>query len=346
MKNSQPQGFQQHLLGQCQAKPRSIVFPEGNDPRVQAACRKLLEQGACKSIGLLGDEASILESLGAACQDPRLMILSTDAHDLQQRSANHYTRYLKGKNKAVDDKAINAWCCHPANQAATLLSQGDFDAALGGCLYTTATIIRAALQGVGMKEGVKTISGSFAMIKTIEQDEIRYMFGDCGVVIQPTVDQLVDIASETLVTARQLFPHQSPKVAFLSFSTKGSASHPLSSKIQEAAALFQQSHPQVPVDGELQFDAAIDKDIGRRKAPGSTVAGDANCFIFPDLNAGNIAYKITQRLGGFEAFGPILQGTTKPYSDLSRGATAEDIFTAALITMLRCEDEAPLDSES
>jgi len=163
-----------------------------------------------------------------------------------------------------------------------------------------------------------------------------YIYADCGVVIDPTVEQLCDIARESVRTWQGVLAGRGdPVVAFLSFSTRGSASHPFQEKMAKAAALFHERHPEIKSDGEMQFDAAFDVAIGNRKCPGSPVPGAANIFIFPDLNAGNIAYKITQRLAGFSAYGPILQGLAKPFSDLSRGATIEDIVTAANISLLR-----------
>lgn len=217
--------------------------------------------------------------------------------------------------------------------AAAAISRGDLDAVLAGNQSTTADVIRAGISGVGLAAGVRTVSGAFIMNRVASNEVLLY--ADCGVVIAPTVKQLVDIASESVKTWRLVMPATPPVVAFLSFSTKGSASHEAAEKIAEAHRAFKERCPDVASDGELQFDAAVDAEIGRKKAPGSPAAGRANCFIFPDLGAGNIAYKITQRLGGFEAYGPVLQGLSRPFSDLSRGATVADILASAYINLAR-----------
>jgi phosphate acetyltransferase len=162
------------------------------------------------------------------------------------------------------------------------------------------------------------------------------LFADCGVVIEPTVEQLVQIAHASVSTWTTLIPHIPPKVAFLSFSSKGSARHKESEKVSAAAALFKERFPDVVSDGELQFDAAFVPKVARVKAPESPIAGQANCFIFPNLNAGNIAYKLVQRLAGYRAYGPILQGLAKPFSDLSRGASVQDLVTCTYINQARC----------
>jgi phosphotransacetylase len=160
-----------------------------------------------------------------------------------------------------------------------------------------------------------------------------YLYADCGVVIAPTEKQLLDIASESVKTWNCVFPEKAPVVAFLSFSTKGSAAHEQQEKMASVAAKFKELFPNIESDGEFQFDAAFDSVIGASKAPGSLIPGRANCFIFPDLNSGNIAYKITQRLAGFQAYGPILQGLAKPFCDLSRGSTVEDILASCYINL-------------
>lgn len=217
--------------------------------------------------------------------------------------------------------------------AAAALTRGDLDAVLAGNQSTTSNVIRAGIAGVGLAAGVRTVSGAFIMNRVATGEVL--LFADCGVVIAPTVKQLVDIASESVKTWQLVMPDAPPVVAFLSFSTKGSANHEAADKVAEAHRAFKERCPDVASDGELQFDAAIDSEIGQKKAPGSPAAGRANCFVFPDLGAGNIAYKIAQRLGGFEAYGPILQGLARPFSDLSRGSTVADILASAYINLAR-----------
>lgn len=219
-------------------------------------------------------------------------------------------------------------------QAGRLLQQGTVRSALAGARHTTAEVIRAAISTVGVAPGLKTVSGCFIL-----QGPRRMLYADCGVVIEPTPIQLQDIAEASLDTWRRLFPHEAPVVGFLSFSTKGSAKHPKAEFMRAGAEEFRRRHPDVATEGELQFDAAWDPEIGMRKGIDPQNAGKTNIFIFPDLNAGNIAYKMSERVGQCEAYGPILQGLRKVYSDLSRGADALDIAASILINHLRSNAE-------
>lgn len=228
------------------------------------------------------------------------------------------------------------------SRAAEMVKNRELDAVLAGNISTTADVIRAGLGHLGLAPGIKTVSGSFIMHKP---QGATYIFADCGVVIAPTVAQLLDIAWESVRTWQLLSPNVPPKVAFLSFSTKGSARHDSQVRIAEASELFRTSYPQILSDGELQFDAAIDPVIAKKKAPDSPIAGNANCFIFPSLEAGNIAYKLTQRLAGFEAYGPILQGLAGAFSDLSRGSTVDDIVKGAYINIIRGRSLVQTDSQ-
>lgn len=246
------------------------------------------------------------------------------------------------KGKSLDVQTLSALTIDPLMQAGELLFQGKVDAVIAGATLPTAQVIRAAIATVGLAAGIRTVSGAFLMIRETPTPQIPpcyFVFADCGVVIEPTLPQLVDIAKSSIDTWSHIYgifaAGVTPKTAFLSFSTKGSADHPSAKKMAEASELFKKTWPDFAVDGELQFDAAFVESVGQRKAPGSTVAGKANCFVFPDLNSGNIGYKIAQRLGGFTAIGPILQGLAKPYSDLSRGASCDDIIIASYVNMLR-----------
>jgi phosphate acetyltransferase len=222
----------------------------------------------------------------------------------------------------------------PLIQAGELLHAKLVDAVISGAVYTTADVIRAAISSVGLAPGCRTVSGAFFMNRGTE----TYLFADCGVVIEPTLNQLIDISTASIQTWRKIMPAaHKPVVAFLSFSTHGSAKSDRAEKMAAAFAAFKERHPEIDCEGEIQFDAAIDAAVGQKKCPGSKVPGKANCFIFPNLDAGNIAYKITQRLAGFFAYGPILQGTAKPFSDLSRGATTEDILVSTYINLVRAQ---------
>ena len=201
------------------------------------------------------------------------------------------------------------------------------DGAVAGSINTTGDVLRAAIQVVGLSDDVSVVSSSFIMALP---DGAVYTFGDCAVIPDPDPEQLASIAISSSRTHEKLI-EQEPITAMLSFSTKGSASHPLAEKVIAATEIIRKSAPYLKVDGELQFDAALLESVGSKKAPGSPVAGKANVFIFPDLNAGNIGYKMVQRLARAEAIGPVIQGLKKPYNDLSRGCSVEDIINVACI---------------
>jgi len=340
---SEASSFVRKLRHDARSLGQILALPESTDPRVLEAAWQILSYGSARYIQLFGEPDQILDIAkrnGIALQSYRQAVrwsLPSD-QDLIQKTQEHFQNRASARGKPLTESEVHTIGQSPLEQSAYLLSTGQVDAVVAGCVAPTADVIRAALRGVGLSEGNKTVSGSFAMVRErADEPKHHFMFSDCGVVIDPTVAQLVDIASATVATHQALFPGEIPVVAFLSFSTKGSASHPFAEKIARAAAEFQARFPHIPSDGELQFDAAFVASVGERKAPGSKAAGRANCFIFPNLDAGNIAYKIAQRLGGFAAYGPILQGTAKPFSDLSRGASAEDIAVSGLIAMLRAK---------
>lgn len=318
------------LLERCRTEKRRLALPEGDDPRVLEAADQILALNAVSELWLLGSPEQMRKGLKNP-SDQRLKLIDTKDESLIIETRNHFEERarVKGKPLAAEESAVVG--SSVLNQAAMFLSQDKIDAVVAGCAHTTADVIRASLKGVGLKTGIKTLSGSFVMTRG---DEI-YLYGDCGVVADPTAQQLADIAEATAETFRLLIPEIAPKIAFLSFSTKGSAEHPRVDKVRQAVELFAARKTGFLADGELQFDAAFVPEVGTRKAPGSPVAGLANCFIFPDLDAGNIGYKITQRLGGFEAYGPILQGGAKPFLDLSRGANARDIMVSSLIALVK-----------
>jgi phosphate acetyltransferase len=325
--------FTSDILKRCQSRPGRVILPEGDDPRVIKAAQILTSLRVVEKVTLLTTKGR-----PSGLDDPNPVIEWVDCRDqsLTHLTRETYTTQLVKKNKPTDPDAIETIALNPLYVAGALLDSGEADCVIAGCVSTTAEVIRAAISTVGLAPGIRTVSGSFVMDRAPlgNNKSETYIFADCGVVIDPTPQQLCDIAAASCETFDKI-TGQTPVVAFLSFSTKGSAQHPAAQKIIDALALFQKKYPHIDSDGELQFDAAFVKDVGLRKAPESKVPGRANCFIFPDLNSGNIAYKITQRLGGFAAYGPILQGVGKPYSDLSRGATPEDITVSAMINILR-----------
>lgn len=326
--------FISEIVKRCQSHPGTVILPEGDDPRVVEAAKILCDLGVVKKVSLLTTTGQsqnnnlnkLIEWLD--CRDPSLAHLTRET----------CTSQLQKKNKPTDPDVLASVVFNPLYVAGALLDSGDADCVVAGCVSTTAEVIRAAISTVGLAPGMRTVSGSFIMDRIQLQASSNlsetYIFADCGVVIDPTPQQLCDIAVASCATYSKI-TGKTPVVAFLSFSTKGSAQHPSAQKMIDATNLFHKKAPDIDADGELQFDAAFVKDIGQRKAPHSSVPGRANCFVFPDLDAGNIAYKITQRLGGFSAYGPILQGVGKPYSDLSRGATPEDIAISSIINILR-----------
>ncbi len=339
--------FQDRLHTLCRLRPGRVAFPESSDPRILAAACQLLKESCAASVTLFGDPSAIAlvakqQALPLNRYEKQIVWAGQQLPDLAESTTAHIQARLALRGKSIAaDEALRLGQS-PLDQAAYLLSKDHLDAVVAGCTHTTADVIKAALRGVGTAPGSRTLSGSFAMLRESAEGKDKrsqhsYMFGDCGVVVEPDAEQLVDIAAATVETFQSLFPDLEPQLAFLSFSTKGSAAHPQAEKMRKAAELFQTRCPQISADGELQFDAAFDGLVAQRKAPQSRVAGRANCFIFPNLDAGNIAYKICQRLADFDAYGPILQGTAKPYTDLSRGASVGDIVMSSLIAMMRAK---------
>lgn len=308
--------FTVELRASCQKRPSRLAFSDSLDPRILEVARVMMSERSVSSVVLFTP------------REATLALAAAQGIDLQSFSSTIVWAVPDDAQLSAGDRQ---------HLAAEQLARGDVDAVLGGNIATTAEVIHAGIKKVGLAPGVRTVSGAFMLNRAASATapEQTLLFADCGVVIAPTVLQLVDIAAASVQTWAALKPHVPAVVAFLSFSTKGSAKHPAQAQVAEAAALFRAEFPRVASDGELQFDAAFDAEIGARKAPGSAAAGRANCLIFPDLDAGNIAYKIAQRLGGFEAYGPILQGLAKPMNDLSRGATVADILTSAYITLSR-----------
>lgn len=311
---AKPSKLVQRLRDQCRDRPGRIALPEISDGRVLKAALQLLKEKVVEEVHTL------------------------TTHETLQKAA--FANGIDVKNLGDQFCTLKSEPDKPLFEAGHLLKDGDVDCVLAGAVYTTAEVCRAAIKTIGLAEGCKTISGSFLMnreSKTLTPH--TFLFADCGVVIAPCHKQLIDIATETVRTWRKLMADLAPVVAFLSFSTLGSAKHPNAELIANVCNEFQHKNPDVECAGEIQLDAALDKEIGRRKAPDSQVPGRANCFIFPDLSSGNITYKATQRLGLFEAYGPILQGTRRPFSDLSRGATTSDIVASAYINLIRARQD-------
>lgn len=312
------------------SRKKTIVLPESHDERVLKAAAELINKNISNVI-TIGNEEKILSDAeklninlhGVRIIDPEKSEKLSDFTNIFFNLRKHKGITIEQARETVKDKLFFG---------AMMVKEGLADASVGGSASPTADVLRAAIQCVGMPEGISVVSSLFLMIFP----QRVFSFADCAVVPNPDVNQLADIAISTADNHKKLTGEE-PYVAMLSFSTKGSAKHELIDKVVEATNLVKTKRPDINVDGELQFDAAIIDSIGQKKAPGSPVAGRANVLIFPDLQAGNIGYKIAQRLGGAEAVGPIVQGLKKPLFDLSRGCNVEDIVNTASIAALMAE---------
>ena len=313
------------LKDKINGKHLRIVFPEGEDPRVLGAAVRLAADGLVQAI-VLGNPDKIQSLAAEKSWDLSKLTVRDPEHDeLHDQMVTAFVERRKGK--ATQEQAEKI--VQNANYFGTMLVyMKKADGMVSGAVHSTADTVRPALQIIKTRPGVHLVSGAFIMQRG--RDE-RYLFADNAINIEPDADQWAEIAVESAKTAA-LFDIEPPRVALLSFSTKGSAKGPQVDKVVEATKKAHELAPDLALDGELQFDAAFVPTVAKQKAPDSKVAGEANVFIFPELQSGNIGYKIAQRFGGFEAIGPILQGLNQPVSDLSRGANEEDVYKLAIIT--------------
>jgi phosphate acetyltransferase len=315
------------LIARARKLKKTIVFPEGNDPRVLQAAARLAAEGVVKPVLLGTAPASPME--GVTFVDPARSAAS------DKYAALYYERR---RTKGVTQVEAGQIARRPLYFASLMVGAGDADGSVGGAVNSTAETVRAALHSVGPDPKVRLVSSVFIMAladRSLGHNGLM-AFADCAVVIEPDSGQLADIAIATAESTRVLIGTE-PAVALLSFSTKGSGKHEQVDKVVEALKIVQARAPELNVDGELQADAAISAVVGKSKAPGSKVAGHANTLVFPNLAAANIGYKLVERLGGAMAIGPFLQGLAKPANDLSRGCSAEDIFNVAVVTALQSE---------
>ena len=316
------------IYDKAKANTYRIVLAEGEDPRILEGAARANELGLAKPI-LIGD----LDKIASMANDQNLSIEGIDVIDLKTSDrvsdyADHYIDYYKNHKKPriyTKEAAVEAMM-DPLNFAAMMVRLGDADGSVAG----------AAFRLIGKAKDAKLISSFFLMVMDQEHHPRKetIVFADCAISIDPSEDDLADIA---IASAKSLarFTNEEPRVAMLSFSSLGSASHPNVTKVENATRIVRDQNPELIVEGEVQFDAAFVPSVGQSKIPNSAIKGDANVFVFPDLQSGNIGYKIAQRIGGAKAIGPILQGLAKPANDLSRGCSAQDVCDCIAITALQ-----------
>ncbi|XVG96149.1 phosphate acetyltransferase [Eubacteriales bacterium KG127] len=311
------------ITEKLRGKNARIVFPEGEDKRILGACARLAEEGVITPV-VLGKK----EEVEATAKEIGVDLSKLEFEDIENSDkftqlVNAFVERRKGKVTVEEAYEIVK---SPNYFGTMMVYKGFADGLVSGAVGTTADTVRPALQIIKTVPGMTRTSGAFFMLRGDEM----YLMADCAINIDPNADDLAEIAVASDKTARQF--GLDPKIAMLSFSTKGSAKHELVDKVTEATKKALELNPELNLDGELQFDAAFVPSVGEKKAPGSKVAGHANVFVFPSLEAGNIGYKIGQRFGGFEAIGPVLQGLNSPVNDLSRGCNEDEVVSLAKVT--------------
>ncbi len=317
------------MIQKLKASPKTIVFTEGTDPRILEASSRLLASTFLIPI-LIGNPDEVFAAAEEAGYNVRgAQIIDPNNYDRFDEMVDTFVE-LRKKKGMTREKAI-PMMRQPNYFGTMLVKMGLADSLLGGATYSTADTVRPALQIIKAKPGYSSVSSCFILVRPSASGENEVLaFGDCAINIHPTKEQIAETGIECADCGR-IFGID-PKVAFLSFSTHGSAKDESVDKMREAAAMAKERRPDLAIDGELQFDAAVSPAVARTKCPNSDVAGHANVFVFPDINAGNIGYKIAQRLGQFDAYGPILNGLNAPINDLSRGCNGMEVYSMAIIT--------------
>ncbi|RYL94055.1 phosphate acetyltransferase [Sporolactobacillus sp. Y61] len=310
------------LKTEVKAGKPAIVFPESDDDRIVTAVRKLAQEELILPV-LIGRKEEAAQDIRALAESGKIQFRHPETEPDMNRLVAALVARRKGK---TDEAQAKEWLSDPGYYGTMLVYMGEADGLVSGAAHSTAATVRPALQIIKAQPGKHRISGAFIMVS----EGKKFIFADCGINISPDSETLAEIALESAETAK-LFGID-PRIAMLSFSTKGSAKDPSIDKVTEAVRLAKAKAPDLLIDGELQFDAAYVPEVAARKAPESPIKGQANVFVFPNIDSGNIGYKMVQRLGGYTAVGPILQGLNKPVNDLSRGCSADDVYKLAVIT--------------
>lgn len=315
-----------------QTSRKKIVFPEATDERVLRAACRLADEGLIEPVLIGNEEAIKQKAKELQINFEHCFVVDPHEYGAMDQMIEQFVERRGGKVKGEDAEQI----LMDANYFGTMLVHTEeADGLVSGAVHSTSDTVRPALQIIKTKQGVKKTSGVFVMVRKEE----KYVFADCAINISPSSEDLAEIAVESAKTGA-LFGVD-PRIAMLSFSTKGSAESDETERVKEAVAIALNKDGEIMIDGEIQFDAAFIPSVAEKKAPDSPLKGQANVFIFPSLEAGNIGYKLIERLAGFEAIGPILQGLNKPVNDLSRGCSEEDVYKLAMITALQATSKMP-----
>lgn len=329
-----------HLLQRAQANPKHIVLPEGADERIIAGSLKAVKNGVAR-VTLLGDKSNI-EALLQKQPEPLASVDVIDPKTSDMLDAFAIEFYELRKHKGISPEDAQKIMTEALYFGAMMVRRNLADGSLAGAVNTTGNTIRAALQTIGLAKSCKTVSSFFIMMipKTYDDPERALIFADCALVVSPNSEELAEIAIASADSAAEFLKIE-PRVAMLSFSTRGSASHPMVDKVTDAANLAKNARPDLVIEGDLQLDAALVPSVNASKAPGSKIGGHANVLIFPSLEAGNIGYKLAERIGQAQAIGPVLQGLAKPANDLSRGCSADDVYGMIAVTVVQAQTAAP-----
>lgn len=329
--------FAEKMKNKARSLGKRLVLPEGTEPRTIAAARIILDEKLAVSVTLLGKRKEITAAAAAAGIDlTGIMITDPASSDDRVRYANEY--FALRKHKGLTEEAAADQITAPLKWGAMMVRLSDADGMVAGAANSTGNVLVAAFTIIKTKPGTSYASSCFIMSTGLEDMGVGgdFIFSDCATIPDPTSEQLAEIAEAASESCR-VFLEAEPQTAFLSFSTMGSASHPYVDKVIKAKELLKKKRPDITCDGELQLDAAIVPSVGKKKAPNSSVAGNANVLVFPDLQSGNIGYKLVQRFAKAEAYGPVLQGFAKPVSDLSRGCSVDDIVVTSAMTLAQAE---------